>query len=129
MLVVCRSRAKHGPAVPVIETKESCRTHLPGRPRPVGTWVQPCSSLIGLCRDYTQTCNAPLCPPWAFPMTPPPCRGVWGWKWTVFFSVQAPLLCAEAAAGRWLRRRHPGVRVPQLLCIVVTLVVLEVGYA
>ncbi len=45
----------------------------------------------------------------------------------MFFSVQAPLLCAEAAAGRWLRRRHPGVRVPQLLCIVVTLVVLEVG--
>ncbi|EFJ41473.1 hypothetical protein VOLCADRAFT_121638 [Volvox carteri f. nagariensis] len=47
----------------------------------------------------------------------------WGWKWTVFFWIQAPLLTLESLAGRAMRRA--GLQLPRPVAIVLTLVVLE----
>ncbi|GLC34462.1 hypothetical protein PLESTM_000197700 [Pleodorina starrii] len=50
--------------------------------------------------------------------------GVWGWKWTVFFYMQAPLMSLEALGNRLLRRA--GVQLPRPLTILLTLAALEV---
>ncbi|PNH08288.1 Acyl-CoA--sterol O-acyltransferase 1 [Tetrabaena socialis] len=49
----------------------------------------------------------------------------WGWKWTLFFYIQAPLMTAEGLGRRLLSR--VGVwRLPRLLTTLLTLVLLEV---
>ncbi|GIL54911.1 hypothetical protein Vafri_10609 [Volvox africanus] len=49
--------------------------------------------------------------------------GKWGWKWTAFFWVQAPLITLEAICSRQLRRLK--VNIPRPLAILLTHLVLE----
>ncbi|GIL82886.1 hypothetical protein Vretifemale_11794 [Volvox reticuliferus] len=49
--------------------------------------------------------------------------GKWGWKWTLFFWIQAPMMTLEAICGHLLRRR--GVQIPRALAILLTLTMLE----
>ncbi|GFR44078.1 hypothetical protein Agub_g5238, partial [Astrephomene gubernaculifera] len=49
--------------------------------------------------------------------------GKWGWKWCLFFYLQAPLMTAEAYLGRLMRRA--GLHAPLLLRIALTHAVIE----
>ncbi|GFR44080.1 hypothetical protein Agub_g5240 [Astrephomene gubernaculifera] len=49
--------------------------------------------------------------------------GKWGWRWCLFFYMQAPLMTAEAYLGRLMRRA--GLHAPLLLRIALTHAVIE----